>query len=139
MQITCHYSFLQERCKERGYIIDEVMPCVISISGDNYTIDTDHPAYPKQPKYIIRPGQELSTILGKFGLHERNNCSCKDRAFYMDSMELQEPGWCEKNIDIIVGWLEEEAKNRHLPFSKIAAKALVKLAIYRAKKKANIK
>jgi hypothetical protein len=57
----------------------------------------------------------------------------------MDSMELQEPGWCEKNIDIIVGWLEEEAKNRHLPFSKIAAKALVKLAIYRAKKKANIK
>lgn len=85
------------------------------------------------------PGTELSSLLSKFGIYENISCACKSRSNYMDRMESKETGWCEKNIDTIIGWLEEEARNRNLPFSKIAAKVLVKWAIYRAKKKAKIK
>jgi hypothetical protein len=57
----------------------------------------------------------------------------------MDQMESKEPGWCEKNIDTIVGWLKEEATKRGLPFIEIIARIIIKLAIKRAKKNANIK
>jgi len=51
---TCHRSHLEARCHERGYTLDEVMPCVVSQDGDEWTIDVDHPAYPRTPK----PGHE---------------------------------------------------------------------------------
>ena len=52
--ITCHRAHLEARCTERGYTLDEVMPCVVSRDGDQWTIDVDHPAYPRAPK----PGYE---------------------------------------------------------------------------------
>lgn len=51
---TCHRSFLEARCRERGYTLDEVMGCVVSQDGDEWTIDTGHQAYPAKPK----PGHE---------------------------------------------------------------------------------
>ena len=48
--ITCHRSHLEARCTERGYTLDEVMPCVISQDGDEWTIDVDHEKYPRTPK-----------------------------------------------------------------------------------------
>ena len=51
---TCHRSHLEARCRERGYTLDEVMPCVVAQDGDQWTIDVDHPAYPRTPK----PGYE---------------------------------------------------------------------------------
>ena len=54
----------------------------------------------------------------------------------MDDNEAREPGWCEKNIDEIVGWLEEEARKRRLPFVRYAAKLLVRRAIRLAYKEA---
>lgn len=44
--ITCHRSHLEARCRERGYTLAEVMPCVISQDGDLWTIDETHAAYP---------------------------------------------------------------------------------------------
>jgi hypothetical protein len=139
MIIKCNKKFLEERCIERRYSLKEVMNCVIEKNNDEWTIDTDHPSYPRKAKPIIRPGLELSKILSIFGIFSSNTCPCKNHASKMDRMELMESGWCMENIDLIVSWMEKEAKNRHLPFSKMVAKALVKLAIYRAKKKANIK
>jgi hypothetical protein len=48
--ITCHKSHLSARCRERGYTLDEVMPCVVSQDGDQWTVDVDHPAYPRAAK-----------------------------------------------------------------------------------------
>jgi hypothetical protein len=48
--ITTHKSNLIARCQQRGYTLAEVMPCVISQDGDEWTIDVDHPAYPKEPR-----------------------------------------------------------------------------------------
>lgn len=43
--------------------------------------------------------------------------------------------WCERNITVISEWLEEEAKNRSLPYSHTAGKAIISMAIRRARKK----
>lgn len=52
--MTVHFIHLVERCAERGYTLDEVMPCVVSRNGDELTIDTDSEFYPRVPK----PGYE---------------------------------------------------------------------------------
>lgn len=51
----------------------------------------------------------------------------------MDQMGCQ---WARDNLDLVVGWLEEEAQKRGLPYSTIAGKALVKLAVRLAERKA---
>ncbi len=45
--ITCHRRHLEARCRERGYKLQDVMPCVVKQDGDQWTIDVDHPAYPR--------------------------------------------------------------------------------------------
>jgi hypothetical protein len=52
----------------------------------------------------------------------------------MDKMEAEQPGWCEANIEEIVGWLRESAAERGLPFVDIAARLLVRRAIANARK-----
>jgi len=80
------------------------------------------------------PGTELKKLLSKIGIKADSGCKCSDRAKHMDYMEQTDPGWCERNIDTIVGWLEEEAKKRKLPFIKTVAKMLVKRAIKNAQR-----
>ena len=46
--ITCHKMYFVQRCRERGYTIDEAMPCVVSKDGDMWTIDETHKAYPRK-------------------------------------------------------------------------------------------
>jgi hypothetical protein len=80
------------------------------------------------------PGTELHAILGRFGLTASGDCKCNSRATYMDRMEAEQPGWCEANIEEIVGWLRESAAERGLPFLDVAARLLVKRAIHNARK-----
>lgn len=82
------------------------------------------------------PGTELKKLLAKIGIHSSPTCPCNERARIMDAMEIKDPGWCEKNIETVVDWLQEEATKRNLPFSKLAAKMLIRRAIKNAKKKA---
>jgi hypothetical protein len=42
--------------------------------------------------------------------------------------------WCEKNIEQIIDWLEEEAKRRKLPFARVGGKILVQRAIRNARR-----
>lgn len=84
------------------------------------------------------PGTELKKLLAGFPLYIKTtpSCPCNKRAMLMDKNEHKEPGWCEKNLDTIVGWLKEEHVRRKIliPFSEIAVKQLVRMAIRRAKK-----
>ena len=77
-------------------------------------------------------GTELKKLLSKIGIAEKPNCSCNKHAKAMDAAG---PDWCEQNITTIVGWLRDEAGRRKLPFVDTAGKALVKLAISRARAK----
>ena len=140
---TCHRAFLESRCRERGYTLEEVMGCVVSQDGDQWTIDVDHPAYPReaQPGFVPvpppepapthGPGSELKKLLKKIGITASPDCSCNARARLMDERGIE---WCEANIDEIVGWLREEASKRGLPFVDMAGRMLVKRAIRNARK-----
>jgi len=125
------------RCLERGYSLEDVMPCVVrQINNDLWAIDETHPSYPhprepKQPQCLA--GAELKRLLKRVGITASPNCSCNSRAAHMDQMGCQ---WVKDNLDLVVGWLEEEAKKRGLPFVRMAGRTLVTLAVRRAEAKA---
>jgi hypothetical protein len=87
-------------------------------------------------KPISGPGTELKKLLAgwPFYLTSSPDCLCNARADAMDRREQDSPGWCEANIDTIVGWLREQAEARGLPFLEIAAKMLVRRAIRNARR-----
>ena len=49
--IPCRPADLEQRCRERGYTLEEVQACIVSQDGDTITVDETHPAYPR-----ARPG-----------------------------------------------------------------------------------
>ena len=80
------------------------------------------------------PGTEMKALLAKIGIVSKPTCSCNKRAKIMDEKGCD---WCAENIDEIDRWLAEEAKKRKLPYLSLAGKALIHLAIRRARKKGN--
>lgn len=65
---TCHKKYLEARCNERGYTLEEVWPCVTAEHpGDMVTIDTNHPAYPKKRKGL---GDHVAGALAAVGITE---------------------------------------------------------------------
>jgi hypothetical protein len=76
-------------------------------------------------------GTELKKLLGFAGISD-NGCSlCIERAALLDAAG---PDWVEQNIDIIVGWLREQATARGLPFLDVAGRMLVRRAIRNARR-----
>ena len=144
--IKCHRQHLEQRCRQRGYTLDEVLPCIVIEDGDQITVDATHPAYPAKPKPGLvpsqpaarkpasGPGTEMKALLAKIGIVAKPTCSCNKRAKVMDEKGCD---WCEEHIEEIDGWLAEEAKKRKLPYLSLAGKALIRLAIRRARKKGN--
>ena len=138
--ITCNRLHLEARCQERGYTLDEVLPCVVSQDGDEWTIDVEHPAYPRVSRLpespatpAHGPGTELKKLLARVGITATPDCSCNARAAEMDRQGVE---WCEANIDTIVGWLREQAEARGLPFLDMAGRLLVRRAISNARRNA---
>jgi hypothetical protein len=120
-------------CSYRGVSINDAMPCVVAKNGDQWTIDTDHPAYPRARSQ--GPGTALKSLLATLiGITAAPGCSCQRHAAEMDARGCE---WCEANIDTIVGWLREEAGKRSLPFLPAAGRILVRRAIKNARKAAS--
>jgi hypothetical protein len=141
---TCHRSYLESKCRERNYSLDEVMPCVVSQDGDQWTIDTEHPAYPRHPKPGCEqpsppppsgPGTELSKLLKRFGIEPTPTCQCRAKA---DEMDAWGPDECERpeRIEEVVAVMRAEAEARGLPFLDIAGRLLVRRAIRNARRAA---
>ena len=127
--ITTHRKNLQQKCKERLYKLEEVMDCVVKQDGNNWTIDIDHPKYPHAVKQGV--GTELKSFLATFGIKGTPNCKCTARAIEMNFRGLD---WCKENRELIVDWLEEEAKSRKLPFVRFAGRKAVDIAIKRSER-----
>lgn len=130
--ITCLRKHLEARCSERGYAWEDVRGCIVAEDGQRITVDETHPAYPRPRRGL--PGTELKALLKTIGIVSSPTCSCNKRAAVMDAKGCD---WCEENIDQIDAWLAEEAKKRKLPYLSVAGKALIRLAIRRARKKGN--
>jgi hypothetical protein len=145
--IKSHFSALEYRCVERGYTLAEVMPCVVAQGGDEWTIDVDHWAYPREPKPGFvppqpepvppshGPGTELKALLAgwPFRIVATADCKCTSRANYMDAKGCD---WCESpgGMAEIMGFLRESAAERGLPFLDVAVRMLVRRAIANARK-----
>lgn len=97
--------------------------------GSRATVVTDIPAA-KQP---AGPGSQLKALLALIGIKATPNCSCNAKAFQMDQWG---PDECERRLPEILDWLQEESGRRKLPFVRIAAEQMVRLAIRRARKAA---
>jgi hypothetical protein len=78
------------------------------------------------------PGDELKSLLSMLGFTERPGCKCGCHAKKMNALGC---AWCRENLDIIVGWLADEAGKAKLPFSAFIARRLVLLAIGRAERR----
>jgi hypothetical protein len=136
---------LEARCRERGYTLDEVMPCVVSQDGDQWTIDVDHPAFPRVSRLPERPqppappghgpGTELSKLLKRFGIEPTPTCACRAKAAEMDAWG---PDECEKpeRIAEVVAVMRAEAEARGMPFLDVAGRLLVRRAIANARRNA---
>jgi len=87
-----------------------------------------------EPRVLFGPGTELKKLLSKIGITASPTCSCNAKAKVMDERGI---AWCEDNTETICDWLQEEATKRKLPFVRLAGKALIHMAIRRAKKGTN--
>ena len=76
-------------------------------------------------------GTVLAKMIKNLGFTISDNCHCKRRA-----LEMNEKGndWCLENIDTIVSWLKEEAKNRNIVFIDMVARLMVMRAIKKSRK-----
>jgi hypothetical protein len=140
--IRCHRSNLEARCVERGYTLDEVLPCVVSQDGDEWTIDTESEFYPRvsrlpEPLGPLHagPGTELSKLLKRFGINPTPTCQCREMSQKMDQWGCDEASKPER-IDEVVAVMREEATARGLPFLDIAGRLLVRRAISNARRNA---
>jgi hypothetical protein len=81
--ITTNIINLEARCRQRGYTLEQVAACIVSLNGDNVTVDEKHPAYPHARKGLgdrVADGlavvgitkERVSKIVGK-------DCGCKER------------------------------------------------------------
>ena len=135
--ITGHRRGFEARCKQRGYTLAEVRPCIVSEDGDMITVDETHEAYPRSVKIEKRgsgPGTELKAILKDWlGIEATPNCSCNAMARKMDD---RGPEWArsDEGMAEILGVMRTEhgKRNTILPWSDIAARQLVLLACRRA-------
>lgn len=81
----------------------------------------------------VNVGTELTRLLKRFGFENKPGCKCRDRARIMDVRGVH---WCEKHVEEIVDWLEEEAIRRKLPFVRRLGKWIARRAIKNANRKA---
>ena len=139
--ITCASWNLSIRCEQRGFSLDEVMPCVVAQDGDEWTIDTESEFYPRAsrlpepppPLPPAGPGTELSKLLKRFGIEPTPTCACPAKAAEMDAWGCDECAKPER-IEEVVAVMREEAKARSLPFLDLPARLLVRRAISNARK-----
>jgi hypothetical protein len=132
--ITGPRTLFVARCRQRGYTLDEVRPCIVSEDGDQITVDETHPAYPRAPRPAPTsgPGTELKALLATIGIVASPTCKCNKMARKMDEWG---PDESLAHMEEIVDVMEETAKARKLPFLRAGAKQLVRLAVWRARKK----
>jgi hypothetical protein len=81
--ITGGRDSFDARCRERGYTLGEVRPCIVSEDGDTITVDETHPAYPRAKPGL---GDMVAAGLSAIGITKERvsavvggDCGCANR------------------------------------------------------------
>ena len=90
------------------------------------------PEEPAAPLPTSGPGTELKALLARVGITAEPDCSCNAMAAKMDAWGEE----CVEHMAEIVEHLRAQAEARGLPFLDAAGRALVRVAIARARRKA---
>lgn len=106
--------------------------CGVAVSGCDVRRNCSG-VFGKTPVRRSGVGSELTKILHRFGIRQTARCQCATRAAALDATGIDEASKPER-IEEAVGWLEEEATRRRLPFSRLAARLLIKRAISNARR-----
>lgn len=81
--------------------------------------------------HVARPGDRLKAIFRQLGIDKGKGCRCDEHVNLMNAWGTER---CRQEIKTIVDWLGEASRERHLPFSRVAATMLVKMAIWQAER-----
>jgi hypothetical protein len=88
--ILCLRKHLVSRCKQRGYTLDEVRPCIVSEGCDSITVDESHPAYPRKRLGL---GDYVASALDAVGITKERveavvggPCGCQERQDVMNEV-----------------------------------------------------
>jgi hypothetical protein len=88
--ISCHRSHLAARCRQRGYTLEQVRPCIVSQDGDRLVVDETHPAYPRAKAGL---GDMVKAGLSAVGITEERvskaigrPCGCSKRAEQLNNL-----------------------------------------------------
>lgn len=80
----------EARCRERGYTLEEVRPCIVSEDGDRLVVDETHPAYPRAKPGL---GDMVKATLSAVGITEERvsqvigkPCGCGKRAAKLNEL-----------------------------------------------------
>ena len=123
----CECDAKSRKCRKCG-VLDLFCGSPRACPAPRIATATESPTAPARG-----PGTELKKLLARVGIVATPDCSCNARAAEMDRREQEKPGWCEDNLDTIVGWLREQAHSRGLPFVDMAGRMLVRRAIRNAR------
>lgn len=81
--ITGRRSSFEARCRERGYTLEQVRPCIVVEDGDTITVDEAHPAYPRAKSGL---GDYVAAGLSAIGITKERvskavggDCGCAKR------------------------------------------------------------
>jgi hypothetical protein len=82
--ITGSRVHFDARCRERGYTLEQVRPCIVSEDGDTITVDETHESYPRAKPGL---GDMVKAGLSAIGITEDRvskalgrPCGCSKRA-----------------------------------------------------------
>jgi len=78
------------------------------------------------------PGTELKALLATIGIVASPTCKCNKMARKMDAWGQESLAHMEEIVDV----MEETAKARKLPFLRAGARQMVRLACWKARRKA---
>lgn len=67
--IRCRLSHLEARCRQRGYTLDQVRPCIVSEDGDRLVVDETHASYPREPKPGLSLLQKAANLAASAAKH----------------------------------------------------------------------
>ena len=102
--IRCQRHHLEARCRERGYTLEQVRPCIVSEDGDQITVDETHPAYPRAKAGLgdmVADGlaavgitkERVQAVAAKVGVKD---CGCRKRQAAMNA-------WANKHLGLPPG------------------------------------
>lgn len=115
-----------KQCGRKSPINGQFMPTAKCRIPDFYHLKSNY----INNKKIIGVGDTLSTIIKKIGFSYPPISSARTMLTFLNKKGID---WCEENQPTILEWFKYECKLNNIPFLEIIAKAILRLAIRKAK------